>query len=140
MYKVKLKILSILLIPVVLFSTTSFSIDKHLCMDSIYSISIFGGAEDCGKEMNKYDEKTPESCTITMEDCCENELIIIPGSETLKKTDIQLSLEQSHFLTYFVISTYYLFNPTLNKRDVYRDYSPPSVIQDILSLFQILII
>ncbi len=134
------KILSILLIPIVLFSTTSFSVDKHLCSDMVYSMSFLGEAEDCGMEMKNCDEKTSDLCVISNEDCCENELQIISGSITEKHTPVQLSTEQSLFLTYFSISTYYLFKSVLNKTNLHKDYSPPTVLKDIPSLFQVFII
>lgn len=135
------KIISILLIPIVLVSTSSFSLDRHLCMDNIYSYSIFGQAEDCGMEMNTCDEKTSSSCSLIDEDCCSNENQTIIGSVLNVNLGSHIDLEQINFLTYFVVSKYYLFKSNLNNsKSIFKDYSPPKVIKNISVLFQIFII
>jgi len=138
MNKLRNKILSIFLIPIVLFSTMSFNIDKHLCMDDIYSYSIFGQAVDCGMEMNTCDEKTSSSCAVVDEDCCSNENQTIAASVIDVNAGSHIDIEQINFLTYFIVSKYYLFKSNLNNStSIFKYYSPPKVIKNISVLFQI---
>lgn len=140
MNKLKHKILSIILIPVLLFSTLSFNVDKHYCMDSIYSISIFGEADDCGMEMVSCEETTIQTCQTSNEDCCIDENQYISGSVVIKNEKKNLDTEQYQFITYFIVSKYYLFKSNLNKPFQLRLYSPPEVIKNISVLFQFFLI
>lgn len=47
------KISSFLLVLIVLFSTFSFTIEKHYCGDFLVDVSFTGKADGCGMEMNK---------------------------------------------------------------------------------------
>ncbi len=136
MKEISQKIVSFLLIPVVLFSTTSFGMNKHICMDIVYSVSYSGEAENCGMEMKKDIDTLQNTCSYSDEDCCKVEKSIIKGSIADKVSDLSLTLEQFSSITFFIISKYHLFEATSNKINYYKDYSPPKVIKNIAVLYQ----
>ena len=140
MNKLGNKILSIILIPIVLFSTLSFNIDRHICMDNLFSISLLGAAEDCGMEIGLCDEDMIMSDQVSNEDCCDDENQYISGSIFNQNEGINFDTGQRQFFTYFIISKYYLFKSNLNKPFHIKFYSPPTVIKKISVLFQIFII
>jgi len=140
MKKLRHKILSIILIPILLFSTLSFNVGKHICMDNFYSISFFGEAEDCGMEMVSCDENILMSDQVSNEDCCDDENQYISGSIVVQNKEINFNTEQHQFFTYFIISSYYLFKSNLNKTFHIKLYPSPMVIKKITVLFQIFII
>jgi hypothetical protein len=126
------KIFSILLIPILLFSTTSFSVDKHICMDSVYSISIFGEADDCSMEMEHCDKLTLNYCILSDENSCKDVIEFIAGSTGNQEKQIQLNFEQTHFLLFIIFS-----KPNLNKTNSHKNYSSPKVVKNLYILNQV---
>jgi len=132
------KIASLLLIPVVLFSTMSFGMSKHVCMDEVYSISYAGDAEDCGMEMGNYIEDLNKKCSFDFEDnCCSIEKTIIKGANTTETSNVEFNLSNYSLLTFFIISKYNLFQGTSETNNLYRDYSPPKVTINRSVLYQV---
>lgn len=82
------KILSILLAIVVLFSTMSFTIDKHYCGKILVDVAINKAAKKCAMEL--YLESSGSS--ITKPSCCKDEHQVIIGQDELK-TKVQLELD-----------------------------------------------
>ena len=124
------KISSFLMAFIVLFSTLSFTVDKHYCGDTLVDTAIFGKAQTCGMEMMGQSTLNKE-CSIVKKDCCSEEQAIIQGQDELKISFDTLSFEQQTFIVSFVNSYILLFEVVDNNTISYRDYSPPLVVKDI---------
>lgn len=117
------KIFSTLLALLVLFSTVSFTIEKHFCGDVLVDVSMFTEAEKCEMEALEIQQKKT---------CCKDELQVVQGQNELKFSSFDdLEFEQQQFLTSFVYSYTNLFK-TLEKEIIpHKDYSPPNLVTDI---------
>lgn len=121
------KTFSAFLAIVVLFSTVSFTIEKHFCGDVLVDASIFTEAEKCAMEAIEM-----EQAKITKKPCCKDVVEIIKGQDELKFSSFDdLKFEQQQFLSAFVYSYINLYK-TLKKEIVpHKDYSPPNLVMDI---------
>ena len=79
---------------VVVFSTMSFTIDKHYCGTILVDVAINAKAKPCGMEMSL----SAEDMLAGKKSCCKNEHIVVLGQDELKKSldtslDFQLDVE-----------------------------------------------
>ncbi len=70
----------------VLASTVSWTVDKHICMGRVVSISVFEKAQGCDMPMES--TKT----------CCENESFTVKGQEDLKLSLTEIDFEPGFFV------------------------------------------
>lgn len=133
-----IKISSTLLAFLVLFSTFSFTVEKHFCGDFLVDISYFGEADACGIESKKDDCNLQK---ITKKKCCNDEVQQIEGQDELQKSSVEkIKIEQQKFLLAFVVSYNNLFK-NLSKQIVpHKNYSPPNLTQDLQVLHEVFII
>lgn len=123
---------SIVLALLVLFSTVSFTIEKHFCGDTLVDVSIFQEVEKCGMEAMEMLQK---------KSCCKDEIDVVKGQDELKFSSFEdLNFEHQQFITSFAYSYINLFE-SLDKRIIpHKDYSPPNLVADIQVLDQVFII
>ncbi len=122
------KILSTLLAFLVLFSTFSFTVEKHYCGEFLMDVSFMGDADDCGMEMEK---------VVKKKSCCKDEVHHIEGQDELQQNSVQdFNLEKQQFVAAFFISYKDLFIKNESKNILYRDFSPPDIPKDYQVLFQ----
>jgi len=96
------KILSFFLTILVLFSSVSFTVEKHLCGGQVYSESIFGKAEKCG--INDDDcELEANNPFYSEKSCCEDEIQFINGSIFEKEQSVKLNNKQQQDFTISVL-------------------------------------
>lgn len=127
------KAFSINLAVIVLFSTFSFTVEKHFCGDRLVDIAVFSDVKGCGMEVAKTLEKKKS--------CCKDEVEIIKGQDDLKLDRFdKLSIEKQLFITSFVITYAALFESLPKHIVPHRDYSPPNLVADIQLLDQVFII
>ena len=116
----------------VLFSTVSFTIDKHYCGSTLVDVAIFHKAKGCGMEMQNSSNK---DCSITKKNCCKEEQIVIKGQDELKFSTIEdLNLDQQFFVATFVYTYNNLFDGLDNNLSSYAEYEPPLVIRRIYKI------
>lgn len=132
------KILSTLMAVVVLFSTTSFTIDMHYCGDSLIDTAIFHKAKACGMEMQK--AKPTSDCSITKKVCCKDVVTQHKGQDELTISVDNLSLDQQIFLASFTYSYINLFKGLDNNNTPFKHYTPPLVVKDIHVLDEVYLI
>ena len=133
------KVLSVLMALLVLFSTISFTIDKHYCGSTLVDVAIFHKAKTCGMEMQQ--STANRECAVTKNNCCKEEQIVIQGQDELKFSTIEdLNLDQQIFAATFVYTYSNLFESLPKKIIPFKDYSPPNLITDIQVLDQVFII
>ncbi|MEX0315123.1 MAG: hypothetical protein AB3N18_13175 [Allomuricauda sp.] len=127
---------SIFLALMVLMSTVSWTVDKHLCMGRVMDISFFAHADDCGMEQ----------AMVAMEmdavdnHCCDDESFTLLGQDDLKSSWNDLELEHQVFLVSFAQSYLDLFTPIEELPVPHEKYPPPILVRDIQVLDQVFLI
>ncbi|MFD2099696.1 HYC_CC_PP family protein [Flagellimonas iocasae] len=122
------QIVSTVMALLVLASTVSWTVDKHLCMGRVMDISLFSHADDCG--MSQDMEKS----------CCDDESFTIKGQDNLKVTFDDFSLDQQVFLVSFVQTYFQLFEIDSEESNLFNEYNPPPLIRDVQVLDQTFLI
>ena len=120
----------------VLLSTISWSVEKHLCMGRVMDISFFAKADGCGMEtalaiLEKDIEKPG---------CCDDESFVLTGQDELRLTWSDLELEQQVFFSAFFMSYLDLFVPLEEQTIPHKEYPPPVLVRDIHLLDQVFLI
>ncbi|MCM4158494.1 hypothetical protein FHG64_12995 [Antarcticibacterium flavum] len=131
-------IISIAMAFLVLFSTSSFTVDKHFCGSMLMDIAIFSEAESCGMEMHEHSDTTEGF--VDLDFCCENQKIAIEGQDELKASYNSLNFDQQLFLATFTYSYIHLFEGLPIEAASYKDYTPPLLVTDIQVLDQVFLI
>ena len=126
------KTLAILLVLLILFSTVSFTIEKHYCCDVLIEVSVFKEIERCKMDLSE----------ILQEDsCCKHEVDFIKGQDELKMSSLEdFDFEQQKCLAVFFYSSFISFKSLAKQIIPHKDYSPPNLIYDIQVLDQVFII
>lgn len=121
-----------LLALLVLFSTVSFTIEKHYCGDVLVDVSVFSEVEKCGMEaMEILQKKT----------CCKDEIKVVKGQDELKASSFEdLDFEAQQIISAFVYSYIYGLESLPKQTIPHKDYSPPNLVYDIQVLDQVFII
>lgn len=116
----------------VLFSTVSFTVEKHYCGDVLVDAAIFTDVEKCAMETFEMLQKKT---------CCKDEVDVVKGQDELKFSSFEdLDFDQQLFLQAFTF-TYLGFFESLPKHTIqHKDYSPPNLVADIQLLDQVFII
>lgn len=108
----------------VLASTVSWTVDKHICMGRVMDISLFAHADDCGMDMDM--EKS----------CCDDESFTVQGQEDLKISFEKFDLDQQVFLVSFVRTYFQVFEIDPEESSSFSEYNPPPLIRDVQVLDQ----
>lgn len=106
----------------VLFSTVSFTIDKHFCGEILVDQAVFSEAQTCSMHGDM-----PAS---SEEDCCDEEKVLIEGQKDLKISFNDLDLQQQVFLASFTYSYWELFEEVPQQSIPFSSYSPPLLVKD----------
>lgn len=134
MKKLLQKIASLLMALAVLLSTMSFTIEKHYCGDFLVDVSVFGDVEKCNMESNS-------SKSVTMKNCCKDEIQYIEGQDKLQKENISsLSFEQQKLFVAFLISYQCIYLDYKSEQSFCNNFSPPDLDRDIQALYQTFLI
>nr|WP_252723119.1 hypothetical protein [Tamlana agarivorans] len=115
-----------------MFSTVSFTIEKHFCGDVLVDVSVFVEADKCEMEALELLQKKT---------CCKDEMNVVQGQDELTLASYDdLEFEQQQFLYAFTHS--YIFGlENLPKQKIpHKNYSPPKLVTDIQVLDQVFII
>ncbi|WP_245668045.1 HYC_CC_PP family protein [Flagellimonas zhangzhouensis] len=122
------QILSSLMALLVLASTVSWTVDKHICMGRVMDISLFSHADGCGMDMEM--EKS----------CCDDESFTVQGQDDLKISLEKFDLDQHVFLVSFVQTYFQLFEIDAEEPSIFSEYNPPPLIRDVQVLDQTFLI
>ncbi|MCG9971824.1 HYC_CC_PP family protein [Christiangramia crocea] len=121
---------SLLMAVIVLFSTFSFTVDKHFCGDYLVDKAVFSKAETCGVQMPADSENH----------CCTNEKVSVEGQDELKISFDSFDLHQQVFITTLTYTYFELFESLPKQIIPYEDYSPPILVRDIQLVDQVFLI
>ena len=130
------RIISLTMAFLLLLSTVSWTVDKHLCMGRTMDVALFTGAKDCGMKaaMDLLEEQGVEN------HCCEDESFTVQGQDDLRLSWDDITLEQQHFLIAYSYSYFGLFNFRFKEKLPNLRYPPPLLVSDIQLLDQVFLI
>ncbi|WP_299162698.1 hypothetical protein [uncultured Tenacibaculum sp.] len=130
------KIFSTILAFLVLFSTFSFTVDKHYCGDFLVDVSYLGEADSCNG-------LTKDDCdsNLKKKKCCKNEVDQIEGQDEIQKVSSEkIDFKKVKLFVAFNISYKLLFQNVEKQFNPHQYYSPPDLISDIQVLHEVFII
>ena len=113
---------SLVMAFLVLFSTMSFTVEKHFCGDFLVDLAVFSEAQKCGMEHAPGMEETGG---------CKDTKTSVQGQKDLKMSFLDLDLHQQVFLSSFTYSYTELFAELPEQVIPFADYSPPLLVYDI---------
>lgn len=117
------KTFSAILALLVLFSTVSFTIEKHFCGDVLVDVAVFVEAEKCEMEALEMQQNRT---------CCKDVVDVVEGQDKLKFSSFEdWDFEQQQFLSSFVYSYINLFKILKTEIVPHKDYSPPNLVADL---------
>lgn len=134
------QIVSVALALLVLFSTMSFSVDMHYCGDHLVDFSIFDNVDNCMMEAEMSESRSNCAAMVMDMDCCSDVEVCFEGQDNLKISFDQITFDQQVFITAFVYSYINLFEGFDENVVLFKDYSPPPLIQDVQILNQTFLI
>jgi hypothetical protein len=123
--------MSIIMAFVVLFSTLSFTVNRHYCGDTLVETAVFYKAKGCGMEMQK---PSNQGCSITKKNCCNDEQLVVDGQDELQLQVNTITLEQQVFLTSFIYTYSNLFEISEENVTSFEVYRPPLVIRQLYKI------
>lgn len=126
------KLFSCSLAVLVLFSTLSFTIEKHYCGDTLIDVAIFSEPDTCGME---------QAPAVIQKSCCDDEVNFIKGQNELKLSSFEdLDIEFQLVLVQ-VFYNYYITYKSLPKAIIpHKAYTPPNLAYNIQKLDQVFLI
>ena len=130
------KIASLVMALMLLLSTVSWTVDKHLCMGRVMDVAFFSKAKDCGMEaaMAVLDDDTVKN------HCCDDETFVVQGQDDLKLSFNDFNFDQQVFVSAFVLSYHTLFTDTIIS-SVPNEYEPPPpLLKDRVVLHEVFLI
>ncbi|AOW21663.1 HYC_CC_PP family protein [Urechidicola croceus] len=125
------KTISLALSLIVLFSTVSFTVDKHFCGEHLMDVAVFSAAENCGMEMI---QKTSHEVQVKKKSCCRNEFQIVEGNSLEQQAIQKMEFPQLYFVVAFISLFTESFDNSIEQSYCY--YDPPLVKKDITVLFE----
>jgi hypothetical protein len=126
--------ISLALSVLVLFSTMSFTIEKHYCGNNLVDKAIFSKVQKCsGMDVEKDD--------LVKKPCCEDVVDVLEGQDKLNTSEFQKLDQDLQPVLAICLYTYSLTVNSLPKQTIpHRYYSPPNLIKDIQLLDEVYLI
>ena len=130
MKEIFLKISSFTLALLVLFSTFSFTVEKHFCGDFLIDTSYLGKVEVCNDDIQS-------DLSIEIKKCCKDEVQKFEGQDELQlKNFDKISFENQQFLTAYFTSYIALFSNSQLEKSFSKDLPPPEIYQNYQVTYQ----
>jgi len=133
------KISSISMALLVLFSSFSFTVHKHMCGNEVADVSYVIEADSCGMEMNVCENNNSSEQNIEKEPCCKNISEIVEGNQNEQQALQSLEIQQVQFVAAFINSYVSLFDEAKTATS-YNDYPPPLIVKNIYKLDEVYLI
>ncbi|UCA57561.1 hypothetical protein LDL78_07325 [Aequorivita sp. F7] len=119
---------------VILFSTSSFTVDMHFCCKKLVDMSILGKAKACKDMAQKKDSYTKQCTTLQEKGCCDNQSIFKKGDDAFKKSNTIPEPETLVFLNTYFHTYINLFEGLEDNVISFQTYRPPLLSTDIIIL------
>jgi len=142
MYKRFQQIISVSMALLVLFSTLSFSVEKHYCGEHLVDVAIFSDAKKCGMEASDQGLNDTDQNTVLMSNsCCKDVVDLVEGQDelSLEKTKV-LDTDQKIFLLSFAYVFGELYAPKTENTSLFKPPSRLKVVKDIHLLHEVFLI
>jgi len=137
MKKIISDIAAFFLAALVLFSSVSFTVERHLCGGHVFSASVFGKAEKCGME-DDYCVALHNNHSLSKKSCCKDEIQLKNGSVFKSESNLKFHNKQQQNLVVFNLINYSVFSPTSVSRIIqFNNYFPPPITQNFNILFRV---
>jgi hypothetical protein len=131
MKKFSLKIASILMAFVVVFTTLSFTVDMHFCGDTLVEAAVFQKVKGCGMELQKLSK---DDCVVKSNNCCNDKQLTIDGQHELQISFSAFSFEQLLYVT-SILNTDKEFSQVIDKNvPLYKGYALQLVIRQLYKI------
>ncbi len=122
---------------IVLFSTLSFTIEKHICAGEVADVALFGDLVRCDRPDESHNSNL---LSFKKTSCCQDEFHFVKGSNTELKTSHKSQAQTQVFAALFTYSYFNIFE-SLDKNHIpFQYYSPPNVISDKQVLYDTFLI
>ena len=109
----------------VLFSTLSFTVEKHYCGENLIDTAIFSEVKKCGP-------MDSEDMVYIKKPCCKDTVDVFEGQDELNTSDFETLDKTLKFTLVAYVYTYSQLFESLPKPLIpHKDYSPPNLIKDI---------
>jgi len=133
------KILSVILAFTVLFSSISFTVEKHVCMGEVMDFAYFVDVESCGMSVEDCEIGSDSKLKMQKEKCCQDVQELIPGNQNEQQAIDSFEFDQVRFILAYSHS---FLNLLEENRDLvpFKYYTPPLVDKDINVLYQTFLI
>ncbi len=133
-------IISITLAIVVVFSTFSFTVEKHFCGKTLVGKAVFSSAERCSSEMHICGAEASDHMEDKKESCCSNKKENIDGQDELKISSFSFDfLQFNYIIPLIVISGNFLYELPFQEIP-HKYYKPPLLIADVQVSYQVFLI
>lgn len=130
-----IKIASVSLALVVLFATSSFTVDMHYCCNKLVDMAILSKAKPCKGENQKI-ESPSKKCSLGQKDCCSNSTFVKNADDNLKLSQFEFRAENFVFLQTFIFTYVNIFEGLELEVVSFVNYHPPFLEKDILVLHE----
>ncbi len=125
------KILALILALIVIFSSLSFTVEKHICMDEVTDVSFFTEADTCEMQTDECEDTGIKDHTGSFDDqdCCTNVHELIPGTNIEQPALDGFEINTLPFIITYAFTYLNLFKD--NKEHVpFSGYISPHVLTD----------
>ena len=129
------KIASITLAFVVVFATSSFTVDMHFCCNKLVDMAVLSKAKPC-KDKEQESDTSSKECSLGQQDCCSNSSIVKNADDNAKKAQFEYTSDNIVFLQTFFYTYINLFEGLELKVVPFTVYDPPFLEKDILVLHE----
>ena len=134
------KILALILALAVLFSTMSFTVEKHVCMGEVTDVSYFDQVDSCGMETVVCEDGDIEIDKVDRSRCCDNIQELIAGESLDQQAIETFEIEQYNDLVSY-ISAYLSRLDQADRLDrIEYGPDPPLIERDMQILYQTFLI
>lgn len=123
----------LLLSVLVVSSTISWTVDKHLCMGRVMDIALFSHADSC----NVFEDA---SSSFSKMPCCDDESFTLQGQEDLTLKWSELDVDHQLFLFSYTSTYLSILSPLEEVQPVVVEYPPPNLAKDFQVLHQVFLI
>lgn len=122
---------------IVLFSTLSFTVQKHICAGEVADVAIFLDVKSCDMPEDNHNNN---QFGFEKKSCCQDEVHFVQGSNTELKISTKLKAQTKTFVALFTYTYLNLFENLEEDSNSFLSYYPPIILKDIPVLYETFLI
>ncbi|QYA26674.1 hypothetical protein G3I01_14595 [Gramella sp. MT6] len=133
-------IISLSLALLVVFSTLSFTVEKHFCGKTLVGKAVFSSAKKCSSEMHICAAEDRGHMNTKKDSCCSNKKENIDGQDELKTSSFSFDFLQFNYIIPLIfISENFLYELPFQEIP-HKYYKPPLLFADVQVFYQVFLI